>query len=91
MLMAVADYKITGNTHSREIGLHAANLLAGRFSRAWNCWDREPHTGWAIIDCMMNLSLLYSAYEEDHDPRYLHIAKYKKMRCHVEKLLPFLS
>lgn len=81
MLTAVADYKITSNPHSREIGLHAANLLAGRFNikgnfiRAWNCWNEEPHTGWAIIDCMMNLSLLYWAYEEDQDPRYLHIAK----------------
>ena len=81
LLTAVANYKITGNPHSREVGLHAANLLAGRFNikghfiRAWNSWDQNPHTGWAIIDCMMNLALLYWAYEEDKDPRYLHIAK----------------
>lgn len=61
---AVADYKLTGNPDARRIAMHAANLLAGRFNpvgkfiRAWN--DLEEDTrGWAIIDCMFNLSLLY--------------------------------
>lgn len=85
MLTAVADYKITGNPHSREIGLHAANLLAGRFNIKGNfirAWNGKENAGWSIIDCMMNLSLLYWAYEEDHDPRYLHIA-----RAHADTVL----
>lgn len=76
---AVADYRLTGHADSRKIGLHAANLLAGRFNpagrfiRAWN--DLEDDTrGWAIIDCMFNLSLLYWASEETKDPRFRQIA-----------------
>ena len=76
---AVADYKLTGNPDSRRIALHAATLLAGRFNpagkfiRAWN--DLEEDTrGWAIIDCMFNLSLLYWASEESKDPRFRQIA-----------------
>lgn len=76
---AVADYRLTGNKDSRRIALHAANLLAGRFNpagrfiRAWN--DLEEDTrGWAIIDCMFNISLLYWASGEIKDPRYKQIA-----------------
>lgn len=75
-LTAVADYKITGNPVSRRRALHAATLLTGRYNdagqfiRAWNL----DKTGWMIIDCMMNLSLLFWAAEETADPRYRQIA-----------------
>lgn len=75
---AVADYKLTGNENSKKVALHAANLLAGRFNpagsfiRAWN--GENEIRGWAIIDCMFNLSLLYWAWEETKDPRFKHIA-----------------
>ena len=58
MLTAVADYKITGNEHSKDRALHAATLLAGRFNlkgnflRSWN----QDHVGWVIIDSMMNIA-----------------------------------
>lgn len=75
------DYKLTGNEESKKITLHAANILAGRFNptgnfiRAWNSWGNGKDTrGWAIIDCMMNLSLLYWASNELDDPRYRNIA-----------------
>ena len=77
---AVADYRETGSADGRRRGLHAANLLAGRFNpvgrfiRAWNEHDNEDTTGWAIIDCMMNLNLLYWASEETKDPRFRQIA-----------------
>lgn len=76
---AVADYRITGNERSRRTALHAASLLAGRFNpagdyiRAWNDLDQDTR-GWAIIDCMFNLSLLYWASEESGDPRFRNIA-----------------
>ena len=76
---AVADYKLTGNPDSRRIALHAATLLAGRFNpvgnfiRAWNDLEQDTR-GWAIIDCLFNLSLLYWASEETKDPRFRHIA-----------------
>lgn len=92
LLSAVADYRKTGNPQSRKRGLHAANLLAGRYNpagkfiRAWNDgvfgnadtpdWmnPEAGPSGWMIIDCMMNIPLLYWAAQEVNDPRYLHIA-----------------
>ena len=80
---AVADYRMTGNAEGRRRGLHAANLLAGRFnpvgkfSRAWNdgAWKEGcGNRGWAIIDCLMNIPLLYWASDETNDPRFRQIA-----------------
>lgn len=76
----VADYGITGNEEAKKAALHAANLLAGRFNpqgnyiRAWNDLPDQDTRGWAIIDCMFNISLLYWASKETGDPRYRHIA-----------------
>lgn len=74
---AVADYKLTGNRLSRRRGLIAASHLASRFNLKGNfirAWLHEGSEGLAIIDCMMNLGLLYWASEELQDPRYRHIA-----------------
>ncbi len=80
---AVADYRLTGNEDGRRRGLHAANLLAGRFNpagrfiRAWNNEAWKPgsgNRGWAIIDCLMNIPLLYWASDELDDPRFRQIA-----------------
>lgn len=60
--------------------MHAANLLAGRFNpvgkfiRAWNQVPGSDTRGWAIIDCMFNICLLYWASEESADPRFRQIA-----------------
>lgn len=76
---AVADFKLTGSKEARKRAMHAANLLAGRFNpagnfiRAWNDLAEDTR-GWAIIDCMINLSLLYWASEESRDPRFRQIA-----------------
>jgi len=73
---SVANYRLTGNSDSRKRGLHAANLLAGRYNpagkfiRAWN----GEHTGWILIECLMNTPLLYWASTETEDPRYRMIA-----------------
>ena len=69
------DFELTGDTNNRRRVLLAAQLLAGRYNpngfiRAWN----DDRVGWAIIDCMMNLSLLYWASEQANDPRYRLIA-----------------
>lgn len=79
---AAADYDLTKNVDSRKRALHAANLLAGRFNpagkyiRAWNDIpnSNDDTRGWVIIDCMLNLSLLYWASEETQDSRFKHIA-----------------
>lgn len=79
---SVTNYKLTGNLESRKRALHAANLLAGRFNlaggfiRAWNDseFSGKDTRGLAIVDCMMNLPLLYWATEETGDPRFKQIA-----------------
>lgn len=79
---AVANYRLTGNEDAKRRAMHAANLLAGRFNpvgkyiRAWNDipGSSDDTRGWAIIDSMLNIPLLYWAYEETKDPRFKHIA-----------------
>ncbi len=79
---AVANYRLTGDLDARRRALHAANLLAGRFNpvgkyiRAWNdhAGKDEDTRGWAIIDCMLNIPLLYWATQETGDPRFQQIA-----------------
>lgn len=79
---AVADYRVTKSHASRNRGLLAAGNLAGRYNsagrfiRAWNSYKDSVHdrTGCAIIDCLMNLPLLYWASEELNDPRFSQIA-----------------
>lgn len=82
ILTSLANYKITGNKEARRRALLAANLLMGRFNikgnyiRAWNAWKgNKDNTGVVIIDCMMNLPLLYWASEEIGDPRFKHVAQ----------------
>ena len=75
LISSGASFRLTGNDQSRKRTLLAANLLAGRFNpagfiRAWN----EDRAGWAIIDCMMNLNLLYWASDYTGDPRFRKIA-----------------
>lgn len=81
-LTSVANYKLTGNETSRLRALKAANFLAARFNirgryiRAWNPWrEGERNEGIAIIDCCMNMPLLFWASRTSGDPRYAHIAK----------------
>ncbi len=77
LLSAGADDKLTDNPAARRDTLHAATILAGRFNpaggfiRAWN----GDKAGWAIIDCMMNLPLLYWAARQTGDPRFEQIAR----------------
>lgn len=73
---AVADYRLSDSADSRRRGLHAAGILAGRYNpngryiKAWN----GKRNGIAIVDCLMNLPLLYWAAEELHEPAYRQIA-----------------
>ncbi|MCR5742317.1 MAG: glycoside hydrolase family 88 protein [Lachnospiraceae bacterium] len=81
LLTAVADYKITKDDKAFKRGLLAAENMAGRFNlaggyiRAWNDNGDGSNAGTAIIDCMMNLPLLYWASSVTRDPRFSQIAK----------------
>jgi unsaturated chondroitin disaccharide hydrolase len=80
-LTSVTQFKLLGTPASRRRALTAASHLAGRFNvqgryiRAWNPWrEGEDNAGLAIIDCLMNLPLLYWASETTGDPRFRHVA-----------------
>ncbi|MEO8617599.1 MAG: glycoside hydrolase family 88 protein [Luteolibacter sp.] len=81
-LYSVALHKLTGEAHHRDLGIRAAEALADRFIpegnyiRAWGRMDEDStdNAGLAIIDCMMNLPLLFWAANETGDPKYRDIA-----------------
>jgi unsaturated chondroitin disaccharide hydrolase len=87
-LYSVALHKLTGAPAHGEVGLAAAEALAQRFNakgnfiRAWGRLD-EPlghllngrrTDNMAIIDCLMNLPLLYWASRETGDPKFQQVA-----------------
>lgn len=81
-LTNVAHYRICGDLAAKIRGFHAATMLAGRFNlkgnyiRAWRNGIMGADTrGYAIIDCLMNLPLLYWAAEEYGDDRFALFAK----------------
>ena len=85
------NYKITGNEQAKADGLTAAKWLAGRFNpacgfiRAWGSGNEALPlvkgappihiAGATIIDCMLNLPLLYWASETSGDVRFRLIAE----------------
>ena len=76
-----ANYLVTGSPASKNRLILAASDLAGRINlrsgliRAWNDEGDGSRAGWAIIDTMMNLPLLYRVSEMIHDPRFRAIAE----------------
>ncbi len=75
-LYSVALFRLTQDPAHREVGLRAAEVLyqrfnhAGGFIRAWGHINTTEQDNMAIIDCMMNLPLLYWASLESGDPKY---------------------
>ena len=81
-LTSAEDYNYTGDDTARQAALNAAMVLASRFNpkgeyiRAWNDDTPDDHhkAGWAIIDCMLNIELLYWASNITEDGRFKNIA-----------------
>ncbi|MBR2036115.1 MAG: glycoside hydrolase family 88 protein [Lachnospiraceae bacterium] len=76
-LTSGANYRLTGNEASAVRNFFAATSLFSRYNidgdfiRAWN---GEAQAGYSIIDCLMNIPLLYWATDEIGDDRFKKIA-----------------
>ena len=76
----VAAYKLTGNEKGKQAAILAADQLitryhpVGEFIQAWGAMD-EPGNYRLIIDCLLNLPLLYWASKETGNSVYHDIAQ----------------
>lgn len=76
----VAGYKLTGNENGKKAALLAADHLisryhpVGEYIQAWGSMD-SPDNCRLIIDCLLNLPLLYWASEITADVKYRDIAE----------------
>lgn len=79
-LSCVAGYKLTGDKKGKEAAIKAADQLitrfqpVGQFIQAWGPMN-QPENYRFIIDCLLNLPLLYWATEETKDQKYRDIAE----------------
>lgn len=75
-LSCVAAYRLTGSAEARDIALEAADRLMLRFHekagiiQAWGDLSDPTQRGRMIIDCDMNLPLLFWASEESGEGRF---------------------
>lgn len=80
-LSAVAPWRLTKNPLAREVALQAARVLMNRYIpaagifQAWGRMDDPEQRGRAIIDCLMNMPLLYWASQETGDPLFYRAAE----------------
>lgn len=90
-LSAVANYRLTGNNRSRQRGLIAASILSARYNikgKVIRAWNPKELQNYAIIDCMMNLPLLYWATEATEDMRFSYIAELHADTCMKKIIRP---
>lgn len=79
-LSCVSAWRLTGNETARQSALQAADALMERFNptakiiQAWGDLNDPEQQGRMIIDCNMNLPLLYWASEQTGDVRYAQAA-----------------
>jgi len=75
-LSSCAGVRLTGDKASRIAALDAAELLLSRYApvaqviQAWGDFDDPAQRGRMIIDCNLNLPLLWWAGAQTGDPRY---------------------
>ena len=85
-LSCIAANKLTGNREAKYIALQAAEVLMERYHekcgiiQAWGELNNPEQQGRMIIDCNMNLPLLYQASLISGDPRYSRAAE-----THIEQ------
>ena len=84
----VAAYKLEKNEQAKEAAIKAAEHLCtryhdkGRFIQAWGAVD-DPTKYRLIVDCLLNIPLLYWAYEVTGDKSFDDIA-YQHFKTTIE-------
>ena len=79
-LSARAQWQLTGDPAARQLGIDAADRLitrfhpVGQYIQAWGEMNDPVEGGRMIVDCLMNLPLLFWASYETGDPKYADIA-----------------
>ncbi len=87
-LSCVAAYKLTGDQKAKEAALLAADHLKsrfhekGQFIQAWGQMS-DPKAYRLIVDCLLNIPILYWASEETGDDSYKKVA-YTHFRTTVD-------
>ncbi|QCT21193.1 glucuronyl hydrolase [Jejubacter calystegiae] len=90
-LSCVNAWRFMGNQDARKAALGAADLLIARYLptagiiQAWGNLDDPEQRGRMIIDCLMNLPLLYWATKETGDAGYAACA-----RSHARQAMNYL-
>ncbi|MDF2651117.1 MAG: glycosyl hydrolase family 88 [Paenibacillus sp.] len=80
-LSCVSAYKLTGNVEAKQTAIQAADLLLERYFekagiiQAWGDLDNPNQRGRMIVDCCMNLPLLYWASEMTGERKYTRAAE----------------
>lgn len=86
-LSACAAHRLTGSAEARVAGLEAARLLLARFDpvagviQAWGDMDDPEQRGRMIIDCNLNLPLLYWAARQTGERDFAAAADRHLMRA----------
>lgn len=77
---AVADFRLNHTESSREMAIKAADVLMRRYLptakiiQAWGALNDKSQQGRMIIDCNLNLPLLYFASDQTGDNKYREAA-----------------
>jgi unsaturated chondroitin disaccharide hydrolase len=77
----IADYRLTGSLRARDTAIAAAADLMRRYLpgpgifQAWGSPDDPEQRGRMIVDCLMNLPLLYFATRETGEDHYANAAE----------------
>ena len=76
-ILSGASYRLTGDNGSKQRNLYCAAMLSSRFVLGGNfirAWNGPKDLNWSIIDCLMNLPVLYWASDAIGDDRFKRIA-----------------
>ncbi|MCB9219468.1 MAG: glycoside hydrolase family 88 protein [Ignavibacteriales bacterium] len=86
----VKAYIETGDKKYREAGITAARMLLKRFNKngnfikAWGALSDTSKAGWMIIDTMLNLELLFWAWQETGEVEFYDVAYMHAITCMKE-------